>query len=66
MSSEGELELDFERFQYEEIVVFGGDSFWVKVGCWHRNTEPVWSVAGPQVATLCLDCDAQLPVQLPF
>ena len=61
-NSEGELELDFERFEYQETSTLGGDSYYVKVGCRHREPLPVRSVASEVVAMLCTDCDGQLPV----
>ena len=58
----GELELDFERFEYERIETFGGDSYYVKVGCRHRDPIRVTTVRQELVAYLCPDCDQQLPV----
>jgi hypothetical protein len=61
-----ELELDFDRFIYEEITVLGGDSFYARVGCYHKHREEVTSVVtGQPVALLCLDCNQQLPVGMP-
>ncbi len=58
-----EWELDFDRFIYEEEVTFGGEVTHIRVGCRHRNTEPVKNaLTGEPVATLCIDCDEQLPV----
>jgi len=58
----GELELDYERFIYEEVNTLGGETFYIKVGCHHRNVEDVKNLhTGTVVARLCLDCDTQLP-----
>lgn len=62
MIGDDDLELDFDRFEYVKIETFGGDTYYQKVGCKHTRVEPVLTVAGKQVATLCLDCDEQLPV----
>ena len=63
---DGELELDFDRFEYDKIETFGGDSYFLKVGCHHRNREDVESVVtGRIVAVLCLDCGDQLPAGMP-
>lgn len=57
-----ELELDFDRFEYEKVETLSGDTYYLKIHCRHRNTEPVRNVlTGHQVASLCLDCDIQLP-----
>lgn len=60
LGGEGELELDWENFDYEEIVEFGGDRYFVKMACHHRDPEPVLS-GGVEVAQLCVHCDQQLP-----
>lgn len=57
------LELDFDRFIYETTETLAGDTLHIRVGCHHRNREPVNNVyTGETVAELCLDCDIQLPV----
>lgn len=59
----GELELDFERFEYEKVETLAGDTYYVKVACRHRYPEPVRSaVTGDVIALLCPDCDKQLPI----
>lgn len=60
----GELELDHERFIYEEVYEFGSaDPIYIKVGCHHRNVEDVKNLlTGTVVSRLCIDCDSQLPI----
>ena len=59
-----DLEIDFERFIYEKIETFGGDSYYLRVGCNHINVEDVRNLhTGTVVARLCIDCDTQLPVE---
>lgn len=64
MSSD-DLEVDHERFIYEEVHVFGSPGpIHVKVGCRHRNPESVRNLlTGTEVARLCPDCNTQLPVE---
>jgi hypothetical protein len=59
----GELELDFDRFEYQKIETMAGDTHYVKVACRHLHPEPVRSVVtGEIIAMLCPDCDQQLPI----
>lgn len=56
--------LDWDRFDYEAEYTFGSyEPVWVKVGCKHRfeALHDVTAVNGDVVATLCTDCDQQLP-----
>ena len=63
----GELEIDEERFIYEKVETLGGDSWYIKVGCHHRHTDSVRNLlTNSEVARLCLDCNAQLPVEGPI
>lgn len=60
-----ELELDFERFVYEQIETLGGDIFYVRVGCKHVDAVDVESLLTQEVvARWCPDCSTQLPVIL--
>lgn len=58
-----DLELDFDRFEYVKVRTLSGEVHYTKVGCRHRNVEPVRNiVTGEPVANICLDCNDQLPV----
>lgn len=48
------------EYEVEEVKGIGG-VVRVMYVCAHANKEPVLDVAGEHVATLCRDCDAQLP-----
>lgn len=64
----GELEVDHDRFIYEEVHEFGrAEPFWIRVGCHHRHVEDVKNLhTHTVVARLCIDCDTQLPVEGPI
>lgn len=51
-----------ERYEWERIWTFGGDSWWERGLCRHlaEYIEPVESVTGEVVAYLCTVCNQQI------